>query len=229
MTTATSVLPSTYRRSARFMNTTITIDAVERLHAKPVAPYVARAFQWFGEVERCCSRFDRTSELMQLCARVGAAVKVSPLLFDPAMGQALVEAGFNRNFRTGELVTEDETVDDGGSFRDIAIDAQRGTIALRRPLTIDLGAVAKGLAVDLAARELRDVGDFAIDAGGDRYLHGRDASAARWPVVLHHPRIAGHVMARLRASELARCPPPGSAARRAPIRGCQEDIAARAT
>ncbi len=40
----------------------------------------------------------------------------------------------------------------------------RQTILLRRPLTLDLGAVAKGLAVDAAALELQTYRDFCIDA-----------------------------------------------------------------
>jgi thiamine biosynthesis lipoprotein len=40
-------------------------------------------------------------------------------------------------------------------------------ITLLRPLVLDLGAVAKGMAMDLAARELQEFGSFSIDAGGD--------------------------------------------------------------
>ena len=53
------------------------------------------------------------------------------------------------------------------------------TITLRRPLTLDLGAVAKGLAVDTAARELEPFRDFAIDAGGDLYLGGSNPQGNR--------------------------------------------------
>ena len=53
---------------------------------------------------------------------------------------------------------------------------------------LDLGAVAKGLAVDMAARELQPLADFAIDAGGDLYLGGRDPGGEPWSVGIRHPR-----------------------------------------
>ena len=53
---------------------------------------------------------------------------------------------------------------------------------LHRPLTLDLGAVAKGLAVDAAARELAPFRNFAIDAGGDLYLGGCNDHGERWTV-----------------------------------------------
>ena len=60
------------------------------------------------------------------------------------------------------------------------LDPDRRTITLRRPLTLDLGAVAKGLAVDMAARELEPFRDFAIDAGGDLYLGGSNPQGEPW-------------------------------------------------
>ena len=58
------------------------------------------------------------------------------------------------------------------SYRDVLLDPEQRTITLRRPLLLDLGAVAKGLAVDAAGRELEPFRDFAIDAGGDLFLGG---------------------------------------------------------
>jgi thiamine biosynthesis lipoprotein len=91
------------------------------------------------------------------------------------------------------------------SFRDVSVDEEAQTITLRRPLLLDLGAVAKGLAVDLAARELAPVRDFAIDAGGDLYLGGRNREGSAWSIGIRHPRRPGACIAAVRVSNQAVC------------------------
>lgn len=55
---------------------------------------------------------------------------------------------------------------------------------------LDLGAIAKGYAVDEAARILREHGfvDFFIDAGGDVYVGGASCQNRPWRVGIAHPR-----------------------------------------
>jgi thiamine biosynthesis lipoprotein len=65
--------------------------------------------------------------------------------------------------------------------------------------------VAKGLAIDMAARELRSFEHYAIDAGGDLYLAGRNASGAPWSVGIRHPRDEHQVIESLRVSNRAVC------------------------
>ena len=173
-----------------------------------------RAFEWFRAVEAHCSRFDAASELRQLTA--GKRTRASPILFeavrfallvaeetggafDPTVGARMAARGFNRNYLTRE-VTEAPESDDGVSFRDVEIDAQDRSILLRRPLTLDLGAVAKGLAVDAAARELQPFRNFAIDAGGDLYLSGCNPQGKPWAAGIRHPRIPGHLVDSFRIS-----------------------------
>ncbi len=180
---------------------------------------IERAFGWFHHVEEHCSRFDATSELRQLTP--GKAIEASPTLFeavrfallvaeesggafDPTVGHRMAARGFNRNHRTGELsgMTQSDT---DVSFRDVEVDAAGHTILLRRPLTLDLGAVAKGLAIDAAARELEPFKNFAIDAGGDLFLGGVNAQGEAWSVGIRHPREDGELIARLRVSNQAVC------------------------
>lgn len=180
---------------------------------------VERAFGWFREIEEHCSRFSSTSELRQLTP--GQPVAASPILFeavrfallvaeesagafDPTVGHRMAARGFNRNHRTGE-VTEAPAISQDVSFRDIELDAESQTILLRRPLTLDLGAVAKGLAVDAAARELAPFRNFAIDAGGDLYLGGLNPHGEPWSVGIRHPREDGKVIEHLRLSNQAVC------------------------
>ncbi len=72
-------------------------------------------------------------------------------------------------------------------------------------MTLDLGAVAKGLAVDAAARELQDFRDFCIDAGGDIYCGGRSSSGERWKVGIRHPRQRDELVDRVHVSDCAVC------------------------
>jgi thiamine biosynthesis lipoprotein len=113
--------------------------------------------------------------------------------------------GFNREHRTGETVRSDGVFNEEVSYRDVQVDPDNRTITLLRPLTLDLGAVAKGLAVDMAARELAPFRDFAIDAGGDLYLSGLNPTGNPWSVGIRHPRNDGELIDSLRVSDMAVC------------------------
>ncbi len=186
---------------------------------------VERAFAWFDRVEECCTRFDSGSEVMRLAAQVGVPVPVSTLLyqavqfalavaeesggaFDPTVGYAMETRGFNREYRSGRQIRSaldcDRTALDC-SYRDVRLDPERKTITLLRPLVIDLGAVAKGLAVDLAARELFSFENFAINAGGDLYLGGRNPESGPWSIGIRHPRSDAELIEVVRVSNRAVC------------------------
>ncbi len=195
------------------MGTIVSIE-VDAPHAT-----ARNAFEWFRLVEAHCSRFDPASELRRLQA--GKRTPASPVLFeavrfalmvaeetggafDPTVGGRMSARGFNRHYLTGE-VTDAPGSGDDISFRDVEIDERDHTILLRRPLTLDLGAVAKGLAVDAAARELRPFRNFAIDAGGDLYLSGCNRRGEPWSAGIRHPRLRGELVDRLRVSDRAVC------------------------
>lgn len=199
------------------MGTLVTIHVV----AAGADQAIDRAFAWFREVEAVCTRFDPESELMRLTSRAGEPVPASAILFeavrfalsvaeetggafDPAVGNRMAARGFDREHRTGRTVPA-IAVDAGVSYRDVHLDSTGRTITLQRPLTLDLGAVAKGLAVDAAARELQPFVDFAIDAGGDLYLGGRNPDGAPWSVGIRHPREDHALIASLRVSDQAVC------------------------
>ena len=183
---------------------------------------IERAFGWFHEIESCCSRFDEHSELVQLSARVGVPVPASPILFeavrfallvaeetggafDPTVGLRMESQGFNREDRTGRTVRTALALDGDVSYRDVEVDDCERTITLHKPLLIDLGSVAKGLAVDAAARELQPLSDFAIDAGGDLYLGGCNPDGLPWSIGIRHPRIDGALIDSFRVSDKAVC------------------------
>lgn len=203
------------------MDTVVSIDIAGHPSAADEPDAIHRAFAWFSAVESACSRFDPASELMRLCATVETSVRVSATLFeavrfavtvarlsdgafDPTVGGLMEARGFNRNYRTGQRVAPRPPEVLRPSYRDIEVDQTHQTITLHRPLVIDLGAVAKGLAIDLATRELAGVENYAIDAGGDIYVSGRNHEGSPWRVGVRHPRQPG-MWCVLQLSDAAVC------------------------
>ncbi len=205
------------------MGTVVTIEVLlaPGSDTEPAQKAIERALGWFREIESRCTRFDPASELMQLAARPGEPVAVSPMLFeaiqfaclvaeetggafDPTGGHRMMERGFDREHRSGKAIHVDIHPADV-SYRDIEADPERRTITLRQPLIPDLGAIAKGLAIDTAAHELKPFDNFAIDAGGDLYMAGTNPDGEPWTVGIRHPRRAGELLETLRISNQAVC------------------------
>jgi thiamine biosynthesis lipoprotein len=212
----------TFRRSAVFMDTLVTVQAGSDAPESFFDERAEAAFGWFRHVEQVCSRFDPASELSMLTARVGEAVPVSPLLaeavrfalavaresdgaFDPTLGYALARRGFNRHYITGDMRDAPEPPLDTPDYRDVCLDPAAGTILLRKPLLLDLGAVAKGLAIDLAAQELACFSHAVVEAGGDLSVRGRSATNEPWRVGIRHPRDADALIEVLYVSDMAIC------------------------
>jgi thiamine biosynthesis lipoprotein len=222
-------------RTDLVMSTLVTIHVVRPGPEADAA--IDRAFGWFQAIEARCTRFVLDSELMQLTARPGVPVPASAILFeavqfalrvaeesggafDPTVGHRMEARGFNREQRTGAAINTGlihSGLDSGDrvTWRDVELDPDQRTITLLRPLTLDLGAVAKGLAVDTAARELKPFRDFAIDAGGDLYMGGSNPQGEPWSVGIRHPRRDGELIDRLKVSNQAVCTS-GDYERRAP-------------
>lgn len=213
-------------RSIPAMGTIVTLKVVNQGGNGPdpdaAREAIDRAIAWFDAVERTCTRFDRDSELMRLAARPGNAVPVSDILFqalefavavaedtggafDPTVGRRMEASGFDRHYRTGETISSAVDAETPVSYRDIQLDRASGIVTLRRPLVPDLGAIAKGLAIDLAAQELAPFEHFAIDAGGDLYLKGLNARGERWSIGLRHPRRERELLDTVRVSNAAVC------------------------
>ena len=184
---------------------------------------VRSAFGWFARVEAACSRFDPVSEVCGLLRRVGEPVRVSPMLlesvavalavaeatggaFNPAVGHLLEARGFDRHYRTGRTVRSGIDPCARPSFRDVELDREAGTITLHRPLLLDLGAVAKGLAVDLAAEQLAThAPGVAVDAGGDCLVRGSTTAGRPWRVGIQGPRQPGRLLTAVEVPAGAVC------------------------
>jgi thiamine biosynthesis lipoprotein len=175
--------------------------------------------RWFAEVERTCNRFDPASEINTLVP--GRWLTPSPTLFyalsiavtvaaasegafDPSLGRELARRGFDRHYLSGERVRPPA---ESGDWRDLEFDHESRRIRLRRRVTFDLGGLAKGLALDLAAAELADLdlAGFALDAGGDLILRGDSQDGLRWRVGVRDPRKPTELIATLPVSDQAVC------------------------
>ena len=195
-------------------------DNAERAQQRDEA--VSRAMQWFHHIEKSCNRFDEASELRQLSRNIGQPTVVSELLlqavqfalvvahetdgaFDPTVGQRMEERGFNRSYQTGEISASMLSYTAKVSYRDVEVDASERTITLHAPLLLDLGAVVKGLAIDLATQELRALENFQVDAGGDVYVGGASPRGDDWLVGIRHPRQMDALIATVRVSNSAVC------------------------
>lgn len=210
----------TYVQSMIYMDTVVTITVLTARPESEVNEGMAQAFAAFGAVERTCSRFDEHSELRRL--EVGIPLKVSPLLFetirfawevadltngvfDPTVGHKLEAYGFQHHYLTGNRLDSGLDATTPVSYRDVVLDEAERTILLRKPMILDLGAVAKGLAVDLAMKELSHFEGVVIDAGGDLYVKGQNERTEPWTIGIRHPLQQGETICSLRLSNVAVC------------------------
>jgi thiamine biosynthesis lipoprotein len=154
-----------------------------------------------AEIDVACSRFRDDSELTRVNRAEGRWTAVSALFLkslqvalraarvtdgdvDPTIGRALRLAGYDRDF--AEL-REDRpwrvSVVATPGWRSIEVDERRGAVRVPRGVELDLGATAKALAADRAARSAAaqvEVGVLA-NLGGDLAVAG-DPPHGGWAV-----------------------------------------------
>jgi thiamine biosynthesis lipoprotein len=179
------------------MDTTVTATVTSKRPAGTALAELDHALRWFGLVEAECSRFEPRSDVSRLASMAGVPIEVSPIAlaavrialavaevsdgaFDPTMGRPMEQRGYDRNYLTAKRICT--PVAPGVSWRDVEVEPERATIRLRRPLLLDLGAVAKGLAVDLAMGELLRFPGVIVEAGGDLRARGVSERGEPWRV-----------------------------------------------
>ncbi len=158
----------------------------------------------FASWEARLSRFRPASELSRLNAAAGRRVRVSGLLlavveeallaaratdgvFDPALEPAMRAIGYDRTFddvdRDGPAAARGRP---GGAWRGIEVDHDAATVRLPTGAALDLGGIAKGMAVDASIAELaaRGVAAAVVEAGGDLAVLGLPPGEPAWPVIV---------------------------------------------
>ncbi|HMI98348.1 MAG TPA: FAD:protein FMN transferase [Gaiellaceae bacterium] len=154
-------------------------------------------------VDRACSRFRDDSELASLNRAGGRPVGVSSYLFeavhvslraaaasgglvDPTIGRALRLAGYDRTFRVVRGRDSDAVrarFAPAAGWRLVELDEDRRSIRIPSGVELDLGATAKALAADRAAKAAADRtgAGILVSLGGDIAVAG-PTPAGGWPV-----------------------------------------------
>jgi thiamine biosynthesis lipoprotein len=175
---------------------------------------IDEAFAAMAEVDRLMSNYRSDSELSHVNreASLGPVVVSDPLLrvieagqrvsadskgaFDMTVGPLVKLWGFRD--KTPHIPTSAElaAVHPLVGYRSLIVDALHHTISFARPgMEIDLGGIAKGFAVEVAANVLRRRGLTGfIDAGGNQYMLGTPPGKASWTVGIKNPDVADRLV-----------------------------------
>jgi thiamine biosynthesis lipoprotein len=168
-----------------------------------LAAATCAALDEIDDIDRTCSRFRSDSDLMRANRAQGQAIEVSSTLLDavdvacraaaltdgdvdPTVGRALRVLGYDRDFATidadGPPVL---TVTAVPRWRDVVVDHASSTVRVPTGVELDLGATAKALAADRAARAASEAAGCGalVSLGGDIAVAGASPSGG-WPILL---------------------------------------------
>jgi len=175
---------------------------------------IEEAFAAIAEVDRLMSNYRSDSELTYVnMSAAGTSVEVSePMLrvleaarkisadssgaFDVTVGPLVKLWGFfdkRPHVPTdAELAAVRPLVD----YRNVLVDLRQHTVRFTRPgVEIDLGGIAKGFAVEVAAGVLRRHGlSGFVDAGGNQYMLGPPPGKRQWAIGVKDPDAPGRLL-----------------------------------
>ena len=150
-------------------------------------------------IDAACSRFRADSELSRVNRAGGRSTHVSELfleavavaldaaratdgLVDPTIGRALRSIGYDRDFAAVARAPDEPlrvraTLVAG--WRAVRLDRRARTVRLPSDVELDLGATAKALAADRAARRVQEAvgGGVLVNLGGDLSIAGEPPQA----------------------------------------------------
>lgn len=197
----------------RAMNTdvAVTADGDEEAIASQVAGTFAEAENRFSRfrkdselsaLNRAAGPFVASRELFETLARARAYVELTESLFDPGVGATLCALGYDRSFAPGALDRERTGQRPRASrFLDVILDPRTCTVWRPGHVQIDLGGIAKGSTLDLAALHLTGLG--AINAGGDAVLRGSGPTGDGWLIDIEDPRDPSRTIGSIAVSNAA--------------------------
>ena len=225
-------LPLALRRRRAFVRRSIpvmgTIAEVAVVHEDARGAHLAidAAMAELRWVDRTMSRFSPLSDVGR--ANLGAAAapvtvieetaivlreslrwaEASGGLFDPCLGQPAALWNFASR-RRPPPAAEIRRYAGEGLYRHLELDAANGRAACVRfhsdDVSIDVGGIAKGYAVDKAVRALRERGvtDALVNAGGDLYAMGTSENGDPWRVGIRSPDDPRRLAATIPVSDRA--------------------------
>lgn len=199
--------PQSYNDTRFLMDTTVSIDAVGKKDTQTQAA-VDKAFRAFQEIADETDRFKDASPrgLFQLNVHAGQGpFAVGPhLLFLSKMAKQQEFSEFDvtlaplinlwRQHSSSKTVPTEQEINAALALSGkdkFAVDSKNHTITLQKDSALDLGAMAKGYAVDAAAEILqneKDINYALINAGGNIKTIGTKADGKAWRIALQDPR-----------------------------------------
>lgn len=183
----------------------------------------------FRDIERSCSRFDDSSDLMRANARPDEWTEVAPSCFaaielayaayertegafDPRVLRTLTAMGYDRSldFTAGGVSTSAGELPESWAIEPWRPEFDHAASRVRLGGTpIDLGGIGKGYAVRCGIEALAGLGRAAlVEAGGDLATYGdgpaREAGETRaWRAAVEDPRDSDQPIAVLDVSDAA--------------------------
>lgn len=218
-----SGLRASLLRARPLLGTLVQISArSDRLHGAELVWAVDGAFAAVARVHELMSFHHSTSDVSRInraahrgpvsvdrwtwevLAAAQAVADASRGVFDICSGALLVRGGFLPG-------GTDDDAPMPATYRDIEL-LPGDMVRTHRPVTIDLGGIAKGFAVDRAVEALMGAGvtEACVNAGGDLRVFGCRAQAIR----VRHPAAPGSLFAPLRLTSGALATSSGSPSRR---------------
>ena len=184
-------------------------------HEWQMGEATSRLWHWLDAVDASCNRFNDASELSRLNVSYGATLPISPTLemallaalraadvtgdlVDPTVLPALHALGYDRDF--DELATRGPVLATAPvpsvGPTSIQLNLEEHTVTLEPPCTLDLGASAKALVVDLVADDVAPSGGVVVELGGDVAVRGVGPEGP-WAIAVsdsltitgHEPRV----------------------------------------
>jgi thiamine biosynthesis lipoprotein len=171
-------------QSKLLMGTTVSIT-VEAPRVNLADEAIAAAFFEIERIENMMSFFNDNSLLNELNRQASKKpLKIPEELFN------LIEISQEFSKLTdGAFDITASSLDEAGGYKNIILDNKNKTVFLKnKKVKIDLGAVAKGYAVDKAVAVLKSYGldDILVNAGGDIYASGHYRSR-KWAIGIRNP------------------------------------------
>lgn len=194
------------------MGTTVSIATftTDAMSEEVLRPKLQKALDEIRRLQGLMTTWTDTSEISKINAAAGKeAVAVGPetfaviqkslwigkesgglfdISFEAMKGLWKFDEGAEDRIPAREAIDQARKLID---YRQITIDEKARTVKLGKPgMRINLGGIAKGYAIDAAARVLKSEGveSFFAQAGGDLYVSGKKPDGSRFKVGIRDPR-----------------------------------------
>lgn len=137
-------------------------------------------------------------QTMHVLLRARELWRISGGQFDPTVGPLLRAWGFHSDSGRVPPRAELDSLRELVGYERVALDSIAGTVRLPAAgMSLDLGGIAKGYALDLARQALRDttITGGMLDLGGNILVFGTPPRGQKkWVIGIRHPRRVGQII-----------------------------------